>query len=50
MIPKKAVEDTMLVTTNLKTGEKIVVPVPKGTNIDIRTTGLHYNRKMLVHT
>ena len=46
-IPKVAVEDTILVTSNIH-GEKTTVPVPKGTDIVIDTPGIHYNRTYLV--
>ncbi|KAH9474466.1 Cytochrome P450 monooxygenase 124 [Psilocybe cubensis] len=41
-IPKTPFEDTTLVTTNAN-GEKVTVPVPAGTDINILTAGLHYN-------
>ena len=37
----------MLVTSNLR-GEKLIVPVPKGTLFMISTPGLHYNRELNV--
>ncbi|KAI5119153.1 hypothetical protein M0805_005232 [Coniferiporia weirii] len=42
IIPKKSSEDTTLFTLNTK-GEKIAVPVPKGSTITLHTPGLHYN-------
>ncbi|KAF8726525.1 hypothetical protein AX14_007768 [Amanita brunnescens Koide BX004] len=41
-IPKESDEDTALVVSNVN-GEKLVVPVPKGTKLVISTPGLHYN-------
>jgi len=41
-IPKISVEDTSLVTSNIH-GEKISVPIPKGTPLMISVVGLHYN-------
>ncbi|OBZ67844.1 hypothetical protein A0H81_12320 [Grifola frondosa] len=41
-IPKSSAEDTTLVTSNAA-GEKLTVPIPKGTYITIHTPGLHYN-------
>ncbi|THH06465.1 hypothetical protein EW145_g4070 [Phellinidium pouzarii] len=41
-IAKKSAEDTILVTTTTS-GEKLVVPVPKGASISLHTPGLHYN-------
>ncbi|PPQ79631.1 hypothetical protein CVT25_003216 [Psilocybe cyanescens] len=41
-IPKTSIEDTTLVATN-SNGDKITVPVPKGTDINILAAGLHYN-------
>ncbi|KAK2463189.1 hypothetical protein APHAL10511_004844 [Amanita phalloides] len=41
-IPKESSEDTTLLTGNLK-GEKLVVPVPKGTLLTISIAGVHYN-------
>ncbi|KAI3614982.1 cytochrome p450 [Moniliophthora roreri] len=43
MIPKVPVEDTTLVTESTVTGEMRVIPVPRGTCINISTVGLHYN-------
>jgi hypothetical protein len=45
-IPKQSEEDTTLLTSNIK-GDKLVIPVPKGTHLVISTPGLHYNRKLL---
>jgi len=42
LIPKISAEDTTLVTTNAE-GEKIVLPVPAGTVVDLRVAALHYN-------
>lgn len=44
-IPKESEEDTTLLTSNIN-GDKLVVPVPKGTKLVINTAGLHYNRKL----
>ncbi|KAF9530339.1 cytochrome P450 [Crepidotus variabilis] len=41
-IPKVAAEDTSLSTTNLH-GQRINVPISKGTYVTILTPGLHYN-------
>nr|BAL05196.1 cytochrome P450 [Phanerodontia chrysosporium] len=41
-IPKVAAEDTTLVTTD-HGGNKVVVPVTKGTGISLHVPGLHYN-------
>ncbi|KAI5119154.1 hypothetical protein M0805_005233 [Coniferiporia weirii] len=41
-IPKKSSEDTVLHTLNAK-GERVAVPVPKGSGITLHTPGLHYN-------
>jgi len=41
-IPKQSEEDTTLLTSNIK-GDKLVIPVPKGTHLVISTPGLHYN-------
>ncbi|KAJ3484828.1 hypothetical protein NLI96_g5371 [Meripilus lineatus] len=43
-IPKFSAEDTVLPMTN-SSGEKVFVPVPKGSNITLHTPGLHYNPK-----
>lgn len=43
-IPKESEEDTTLSTSNVN-GDKLVIPVPKGTKLIISTAGLHYNRK-----
>ncbi|KAF9555383.1 cytochrome P450 [Agrocybe pediades] len=43
-IPKISAEDTSLMATNVN-GEKIPVPIPKGTNIALNTAGLHYNSR-----
>ncbi|KAJ3484829.1 hypothetical protein NLI96_g5370 [Meripilus lineatus] len=43
-IPKYSAEDTVLPMTN-SFGEKVLVPVPKGSNIILQTAGLHYNPK-----
>jgi cytochrome P450 len=44
IIPKMAAEDTMLVTANTA-GDKVQVPIPRGTKVNISTPGLHYNPK-----
>ncbi|KAF8633326.1 hypothetical protein AX17_004498 [Amanita inopinata Kibby_2008] len=41
-IPKYSSEDTTLTTSNIH-GEKLTIPVPKGTYLLIDTPGLHYN-------
>ncbi|KAJ3846377.1 cytochrome P450, partial [Lentinula lateritia] len=41
-IPKYSAEDTTLTIGNIS-GDKLVLPVPQGTEIDINTVGLHYN-------
>ncbi|KAF8183648.1 cytochrome P450 [Pholiota molesta] len=41
-IPKFAAEETTLTASNLH-GETITVPIPKGTDITLNLTGLHYN-------
>ncbi|EAU91427.2 614/534 cytochrome P450 [Coprinopsis cinerea okayama7 len=41
-IPKESAEDTTLTLTN-DFGERVTIPVPKGTQIAINTAGLHYN-------
>lgn len=43
-IPKLSAEDTTLTTSNAA-GEKLTIPVPKGTRLLIDTPGLHYNRE-----
>ena len=43
-IPKVCDEDTTLTTSNAA-GEKLTIPVPKGTRIIIDSPGLHYNRE-----
>ncbi|KAE9391410.1 cytochrome P450 [Gymnopus androsaceus JB14] len=41
-IPKYSAEDTSLTLTNAA-GEKRILPVPKGTSIELNAVGLHYN-------
>ncbi|KAF8895529.1 cytochrome P450 [Infundibulicybe gibba] len=41
-VPKYSTEDTVLVAGN-QHGEQQTIPVPKGTNIAIDASGLHYN-------
>ncbi|KAJ3984113.1 cytochrome P450 [Lentinula detonsa] len=41
-IPKYSAEDTSLTVGNAA-GDKLVLPVPRGTHIVINTVGLHYN-------
>ncbi|KAF9529433.1 614/534 cytochrome P450 [Crepidotus variabilis] len=41
-VPKMSVEDTTL-TTRTANGEKLIVPVPKGTKISLNIAALHYN-------
>lgn len=40
-------EDTTLTTTNAA-GEPVVVPVPKGTAVNLHSIALHYNRALLL--
>ncbi|EEB91000.1 hypothetical protein MPER_10717, partial [Moniliophthora perniciosa FA553] len=42
-VPKVSVEDTTLVTESTVTGETRIIPVPRGTVININIVGLHYN-------
>ncbi|KAF5351017.1 hypothetical protein D9756_008375 [Leucocoprinus leucothites] len=44
IIPKRSAEDTTLSTTSTR-GERVVVPIPKGTDVHINVPGLHYNPK-----
>ena len=46
-IPKVAAEDTTIVASNMR-GEKKVIPVLKGTDVVIDTSGIHYNRKYMI--
>ncbi|KAF9039207.1 cytochrome P450 [Panaeolus papilionaceus] len=41
-IPKVAAEDTTLTVGNMN-GEKLIIPVPKGTKVALNTPALHYN-------
>ena len=41
-IPKTVAEDTTLTAATTQ-GDKVVIPVPKGTLMGIDTAGLHYN-------
>ncbi|KAF8638029.1 hypothetical protein AX16_010661 [Volvariella volvacea WC 439] len=41
-IPKRSAQDTTLTTSNAS-GDKLVIPVPEGTDIMISTPALHYN-------
>lgn len=43
-IPKLSEEDTTLTVANAN-GEKLTIPVPKGTRVKINIPGLHYNRE-----
>jgi cytochrome P450 len=45
IIPKESATDTMIVVGN-EAGESVVVPIPKGTKIDINVPGLHCNRAL----
>jgi hypothetical protein len=45
-VPKCSAEDTTLTATNAQ-GEKVVIPVPKGTNLSVNASGLHHNRKRI---
>jgi hypothetical protein len=47
IIPKKSATDTTIVVGN-EAGENVVVPILKGTAIDIHVAGLHYNRALPV--
>jgi hypothetical protein len=47
VIPKQSAEDTSLSTIN-SSGERVTVPVPKGTAIHLNVVGLHYNRKCVL--
>jgi len=42
-ILKQSAEDTTLNASNIR-GEKTTIPVPKGTQLQISTPGVHYNR------
>jgi len=42
IVPKMSVEDTSLVTKNSK-GESVVVPIPKGSFVNVVASALHYN-------
>ena len=44
-IPKVSAFDTTLRTKN-KNGETVVIPCPKGTQINLSAIALHYNRKL----
>lgn len=41
-VPKVSAEDTTLTTTN-RAGEKIVVPIPAGANVNLHVVAMHYN-------
>jgi cytochrome P450 len=43
VIMKQSAEDTTLNASNIR-GEKTTIPVPKGTQLQISTSGVHYNR------
>lgn len=43
-VPKRAAEDTTLVTKN-HAGDTISIPIPKGSFISMNFCALHYNRK-----
>jgi hypothetical protein len=43
VIPKRSATDTTIVVGN-EAGENVVIPIPKGTSIDIHVSGVHYNR------
>jgi len=45
-IPKRSAENTTLRTENVK-GETVVVPVLRGTRVDVLVPALHQNRKVL---
>lgn len=42
-VPKYAAEDSTLMTRNAA-GEKVAVPVPRGSSLSLHVCGLHYNR------
>ena len=44
IIPKVTMMDTTFTTTN-HAGEKMTIPVPKGSEIGLHVSGLHYNRQ-----
>ena len=47
-IPKESAFDTTLRTKN-KDGETVVIPCPKGTQINLSAIALHYNRELTSH-
>jgi hypothetical protein len=47
-IPKESAFDTTLRTKN-KNGETVVIPCPKGTQVNLCAIALHFNRKLLQH-
>ena len=48
-IPKESAFDTTLRTKN-KNGETVVIPCPKGTQINMSSLGVHFNRKLVQHS
>ena len=42
-IPKIAAEDTTIVTSD-HNGNKVTIPITKGSGISLHVPGLHYNR------
>jgi len=47
-IPKESAFDTTLRTKN-KNGETVVIPCPKGTQLNLSAIALHFNRKLVQH-
>lgn len=45
-VPKLSAEDTTLTTINAA-GEKVTVPVPKGTQVNVFLIAMHFDRKPL---
>jgi cytochrome P450 len=48
VIPKESATDTTIVVGN-EAGESVVVPILKGTRVDISVAGLHYNRCVVIN-
>lgn len=46
-VPKESAEDTSFTSVNAL-GEKVVVPVPAGTPVNLMVGDLHYNRKKCI--
>jgi len=47
-IPKESAFDTTLRTKNKK-GETVMIPCPKGTQVNMSVIALHFNRKLMQH-